>query len=78
MHRIKLNLNYSPSDITLIIDGKYLAYAAYSKQTKKWFVVVNEQEGKSYNYLCFLRLESYPHDIRKFFCNSSANGLDDN
>lgn len=38
------NLVFSP-------DGKYLAYAAYNKQTKKWFVVVNEQEGKSYNFV---------------------------
>lgn len=38
------NLVFSP-------DGKYIAYAAYSKRTKKWFVVVNAQEGKSYNFV---------------------------
>lgn len=38
------NLVFSP-------DGKYLAYAAYDKKTKKWFVVVNAQEGKQYDFV---------------------------
>jgi Tol biopolymer transport system component len=32
-------------------DGKTLAYAAYAKKDKKWFVVINGQEGNAYDFV---------------------------
>lgn len=54
MHRIKLNLNYSPSDITLIIDGKYLAYRTKYTPTFK-LSYESAQTGLYYGFLNTLR-----------------------
>lgn len=38
-------------DLQFSPDGKHFIYAAHDKQMKKWFVVVNEKEGKPYDFV---------------------------